>query len=280
MVASPLPRNKQAKEHRNSLENMTSALRVLGCSGGIGSQLRTTSFLLDDDILIDAGTGVGDLSLDELRKINRVFLTHSHLDHICSIPFMADAVGSSRTKPLQVFGIKPTIDALRNHILNNVIWPNFTEIPSKEQPFITLHEINIHQVIDLGNQGSIAALPVNHSIPANAYAITTDTGALVFTGDTGPCDALWEHINQLKNLRHLIIETSFNDHEEKLAKISGHLSPQLLMQELAKLKQTEAQVWITHLKPDGDLSIMEEISNNNRSDLIINAIERDQVIEF
>ena len=239
---------------------MTSALRVLGCSGGISSQLRTTSFLLDDDILVDAGTGVGDLSLDELRKINKVFLTHSHLDHICSIPFMADAVGGSREEPLQVYGIKQTIEALKNHILNNVIWPDFTKIPSKEKPFITLNEIQAHQIIDLGKNRTITALPAAHSIPANAYAISTDTGTLVFTGDTGPCDALWEEVNKLNMLKHLIIETSFTDAEEELAKMSGHFSPTMLMNELKKLQQANTEVWITHLKPDGGHAIMDEIN--------------------
>lgn len=239
---------------------MTSALRVLGCSGGISSQLRTTSFLLDDDILVDAGTGVGDLSLDELKKINKVFLTHSHLDHICSIPFMADAVGGSREEPLQVYGIKQTIEALKNHILNNVIWPDFTKIPSEEKPFITLIQIEPHQTIELGKNRIITALPASHSIPATAYAISSESGTLVFTGDTGPCDALWEDVNKLKLLKHLIIEASFTDEEEALAKISGHFSPTMLMNELKKLQQVNVQVWVTHLKPDGGHAIMDEIN--------------------
>src|SRR5262245_13133766 len=101
-------------------------LTILGCSGGISSGLRTTSMLLGEDVLIDAGTGVGDLSIEALAKIDHVFVTHSHLDHICSIPFLVDTVGQMRNQPLTVHGIKPTVDALRSHIFNNRIWPDFS----------------------------------------------------------------------------------------------------------------------------------------------------------
>ena len=241
---------------------MTCNLRVLGCSGGISSDLRTTSLLLNDNILIDAGTGVGDLSLEELRKIDHVFLTHSHLDHLCSVPFIADAVGGSRHQPLKIYGIYETIHALQEHIFNNVIWPDFTKIPTLERPFIRLELIEIDQAIKLGDL-TITALPVDHSISANAYAINSGNGTLVFSGDTGVSDALWQAINRQINLKHLILETSFLNSEEELANVSGHLSPALLISELKKLQPTtyhpELCIWVCHLKPDGGDAIMAEI---------------------
>jgi len=241
---------------------MTCTLKVLGCSGGIGAELRTSSFLLNDSILIDAGTGVGDLSLDELRKIDHVFLTHSHLDHICSIPFLADAVGGSRDRPLKVFGIYETIHALQDYIFNDVIWPNFTKIPSPKKPFISLHLVQIDEPIQIDGL-TITALPVDHSIAANGYAVSSDTGALVFSGDTGVSDDFCQAVNQQKNLKHLIIETSFPDQEEEMAIVSGHLSPSLLIGEIEKLDSkvvaTDFQIWICHLKSDGGDAIMQEI---------------------
>ena len=126
---------------------MPSHLRILGCSGGIGKDLRTTSLLLDDDILIDAGTGVGDLSLDEMAKIDTIFLTHSHLDHIVSVPLLIDSVGARRDKPIRVFGLSTTIEALQQHIFNNVIWPDFSKIPSVDRPFLKLYTLNVGEVI-------------------------------------------------------------------------------------------------------------------------------------
>lgn len=239
---------------------MNSRIKVLGCSGGIGATLRTTSFLLDHDTLIDAGTGVGDLTLEELRQIDQIFLTHSHLDHICSVGFIADAVGSSRRKPLKVYGIRQTLEALRTHIFNNVIWPDFTIIPSVTQPFLSFHEIAPLEKIKLDHR-TITALPVNHSIPAVGYAIESGTGAWVFSGDTGPCEELWVQVNQLTSLKHLIIETSFGDAELRLAEISGHLCPQQLLTELKKLSTAEVQVWVSHLKPEDADETMLEITN-------------------
>lgn len=263
---------------------MTNHFRVLGCSGGISAELRTTSLLLNEHILIDAGTGVGDLSLDELRKIDYVFLTHSHLDHICSLPLIADAVGGSRDKPLKVYAIHETIHALEEHIFNNVIWPDFTKIPNSKHPFISLHLIKVNEPTQL-EQMTITALPVDHSITANAYAISSDTGTLVFSGDTGVSEDFWKAVNQQKQLKHLIIETSFLDQEEKLAMISGHLSPSLLMSELGKLDpqacHPEVKIWVCHLKPgDGD-AIMHEIESLSRhSKPQPQKLMRNMVLEF
>ena len=140
-------------------------LRVLGCSGSIGGQHnRTTSFLVDQDILIDAGTGVGDLSLPELTLIDHIFVTHSHLDHVNSIAFFLDSVGALRPKPVTVYAMAPTIETLKKHLFNWDIWPDFTQIPTPEQPWLRYHEIDVGTVITLGGR-KITALPAIHTVP-------------------------------------------------------------------------------------------------------------------
>ncbi len=116
-------------------------IRVLGCSGGIGGSLRTTAFLVDDDILVDAGTGVGDLPLESLAKIDHIFVSHSHLDHVTSIPFLVDTVCWMRGSPIVVYGIKDTLDILRAHLFNWKVWPDFTQIPDGDNPFMVYREI-------------------------------------------------------------------------------------------------------------------------------------------
>lgn len=267
---------------------MKTSLQILGCSGGIGKDLRTTSFLLNDNILIDAGTGVGDLTLEQLKKIDYLFLTHSHLDHICSLPFILDAVGVDRPRPLEVFGIKPTIDALKVHIFNDVIWPNFTKIPSLENPCVTLKAIEINQTISVGKV-HITALPIRHSIPGNGYWIDSGEGALVFTGDTGPSKEFWNAMNERVNqsamnkdndyLKHLIIETSFMDADHALANISGHYHPQSLATDLEGF-ETDCPIWITHLKPDESTKIMQEITSHLSSKRSIQALTNGQILTF
>jgi ribonuclease BN (tRNA processing enzyme) len=223
-------------------------LRVLGCSGGIGGRhLRTTSFLVDGDILIDAGTGVGDLTLAELSQIDHIFVTHSHLDHVASIPFLVDTVGGMRTKPLTVHATRATIEILRNHLFNWAIWPDFTEIPTPEAPFLRYEELELGASFSL-NERTITAIPARHTVPAVGYHLDSGAASLVFTGDTGPNEALWKVVNRIDNLKFLIIETAFSNKERQLAEISRHLCPSMLAEELKKLERN-AEIYITHLKP-------------------------------
>lgn len=233
-------------------------LRVLGCSGGIGGRhLRTTSFLVDNDILLDAGSGVGDLSLAELTRIDHVFVTHSHLDHVTSIPFLVDTVGGMRAKPITVHATAPTIEILRNHLFNWSIWPDFTEIPTSEAPFMRYEEVELGRTVTV-DERAFTPIPAVHTVPAIGYHLDSGAGSLVFTGDTGPNDELWKVVNRISNLKVLIIETAFSNKERQLAEVSKHLCPSMLADELAKLER-RPEVWITHLKP-GEIELtMEEI---------------------
>lgn len=233
-------------------------LRILGCSGGIGGNFRTTSMLLDNDILIDAGTGVGDLSVSELCLIDHIFVTHSHLDHIACIPLLVDSVGFMRDKPLTIYAIEATLDILRQHLFNWKIWPDFTQIPHAQAPLMRYQAIKLGQVIDLEGR-KISALPANHVVPAVGYQLDSGAASLVFSGDTTSNDALWEVVNRISNLRYLIIETAFANEEKELALLSKHLCPSLLAEELRKLK-SNPQIYITHLKPGEVELTMQEIS--------------------
>ena len=232
-------------------------VRVLGCSGGIGGALRTTSFLVDDDVLVDAGTGVGDLSLEQLAKVDHIFVSHSHLDHVTSIPFLVDTVCWMRAAPIVVYGIKETLDILRAHLFNWKIWPDFTQIPSADKPFMAYREIAPGETVTLGKR-RFTAIPANHTVPAVGYALETAKGALVYSGDTAPNDALWEVVNRTPNLKYLVIETAFSNKERDIARASKHLCPDLLAQELAKMR-VSPEVFITHLKPGEGALTMKEI---------------------
>jgi ribonuclease BN (tRNA processing enzyme) len=253
-------------------------LRVLGCSGGIGGRhLRTTSFLVDNDILVDAGTGVGDLSLAELARIDHVFVTHSHLDHVSSIPFLVDTVGGMRTQPLAVHATAATIEILRNHLFNWAIWPDFTEIPSPGSPFMRYEEVEPGRCVRVGTRG-FTALPAVHTVPAVGYHLDSGSGSLVFSGDTGPNDELWSIVNGIADLRFLIVETAFSNKERQLAEVSKHLCPSMLAEELSKL-DADPEVWITHLKP-GEIELtmqeVEEGARRHRPRMLQNG----QVFEF
>lgn len=238
---------------------MTMQIRVLGCSGGIGGNLRTTSMLLDNDVLIDAGTGVGDLTLTELLNIDHVFLTHSHLDHVTSLPFLVDTVGGMRETPITVHCTEATRGILQDHIFNWKVWPDFTEIPSRSAACMQYATFSVGETVVLGGR-RIVVLPANHVVPAVGFQFDSGTASLVFTGDTTTNDPLWVELNKIQNLRYLIIETAFPNVERKLAIASKHLCPSLLAEELEKL-QRKVRVFVTHLKPGVGTLTMQEVED-------------------
>ena len=237
-------------------------IRVLGCSGSIASGSRTTSFLLGHDVLIDAGTGVGDLTLEEMVGIDHVMVTHSHLDHILSIGLLADSVTRRRRAagrpPIVVHALAATLAALRLHVFNGVIWPDFTRLPDPTNPVLAFQAIEVGDVVQAGSH-RIEVLPARHTVPAVGYAVLGSQGAWVFTGDTGPNPALWERLSTLA-IGALVIETAFGDDERALAGISQHLCPSALGTELALL-HTATDVYITHIKPGEVDAVMSEIAN-------------------
>ncbi|MDO8312542.1 MAG: 3',5'-cyclic-nucleotide phosphodiesterase [Sideroxyarcus sp.] len=237
-------------------------LRVLGCSGGIGGNFRTTSFLLDHDVLIDAGTGLGELSLAEMSVIDHIFITHSHMDHIACLPLLVDSVAFMRDKPLLIHATAETLDILQKHIFNWEIWPDFAAIPNLHQPVMRYEEIKLGETVEVSGR-KLTPLPVNHVVPAVGFWIDSGKASLVFSGDTTTCDAFWQAVNRIPDLRYLIVETAFSDAEKELAVLSKHLCPSLLAEELTKLK-LRPDIFITHLKPGEVELTMREISERVR----------------
>lgn len=221
--------------------------------------------LIDGGLLIDAGTGVGDLPLDTLARIEHVLVTHSHLDHVLSIALLADSVMRLRAAqgrgPIQVHALPDTLVALREHIFNGVIWPDFTRLPSADNPVLRLVPFAFGEVLTVGARGRcVEVLSAAHTVPAAGFAVRdgrAGSGWWVYTGDTGPNPALWERLRGM-TVNHLVIETAFSDEERQIARISGHLCPTALGLELSQLAG-RVDVRITHIKPGEMNAVMAEI---------------------
>ncbi|OYW38403.1 MAG: 3',5'-cyclic-nucleotide phosphodiesterase [Hydrogenophilales bacterium 12-61-10] len=232
-------------------------LTILGCSGGIGSGRHTTSFLVDDDILIDAGTGITTLRFEQLLAIDHVFITHSHLDHVLGLPLLLDAVGEQRTSPVVVHALPEVLEILAEDLFNWRLWPDFRAIPSVASPWLRFDPLPLGAMCTLG-QRSFTPLPVQHVVPACGIQIRTPAGSLVFSGDTTQSAAFVSALNAIPDLRHLIIETSFENALADIARESQHHWPDSLAAELAGLS-VHPEVWITHLKPGNEAAIMAEL---------------------
>lgn len=251
-------------------------IKVLGCSGGIGEGLKTTSLLVNQQLIIDAGTGLGDLPIESLAQIDHVFLTHSHLDHIALLPLLIDTVGAMRKAPITVWGSGALIDILQKHIFNWLIWPDFAQIPSASSPFMRYEILECGESVTIGDV-TIRALPANHTVPAVGYQLDDGDSSVVFTGDTSVNDALWPMLNQMDNLKHLIIETAFCNKEKDLALASRHLCPSLLADELEKLNRP-AVIWVTHLKP-GEVDITMREIQEDAGRFGVKMLQHGQIIE-
>lgn len=233
-------------------------LRILGCSGGIGAGLRTPSYLLDDTVLLDAGTGVGDLELEEMCHVRHVFLTHSHLDHVAALPLLVDTVFSCRKTPLVVHALPETIRALREHIFNWTIWPDFAELPTSEKPVMVYEPMRPGEKAEVDGV-TLEMIPVVHPVPAVAYVARNrkDGRTLCYCGDTTSCDSLWAGLNALTRLDLLLVECAFPDEASELAGVAQHYWPKLLARDLKGLRHHPLVV-ITHMQAGAEDRVFAE----------------------
>lgn len=221
-------------------------LHVLGCSGSESPDRRLPAYLLDDTLLLDAGTICSALSLDEQRRIDHILLTHSHLDHIRGVPLLADNIitsGNSRT--VTIHALPETLDALSSHILNGTVWPDFSRIPP-EHPVIRYEPV--HPEVPFSLDGWVVTpFAVPHAVPAVGYRIEKGGRRLFYTGDTGTLPpGFWDRVGCVDTL---IIEASFPNGQESLAHLTGHLTPLLLARELDSLPALPSKIGVVHLKP-------------------------------
>jgi ribonuclease BN (tRNA processing enzyme) len=252
-------------------------LEIFGSDGGIGEGLRTTAFLVDDDIMIDAGSGISEMPEATLQAIDHVFLTHAHVDHTALLPLMIDATWAKRGRPITLHAQEETLRDLKEHVFNWKIWPDFSQIPSPDNPALRFATVELGKSTQLDGR-RITPVPANHTIPAVGYQLDSGDASLVFSGDTTCCDDLWKTVNRIDNLEFLIIETAFDDSNRALAERSGHLCPSMLADELAKLERC-AEVFLTHLKPGTHRAIMDDIAAKEWASLP-RPLTRRQVIEF
>ena len=253
-------------------------LRVLGCSGGIGLGLETTSFLLDDSVLIDCGTGLGELSLDEMSKLQHIFITHSHLDHIAMLPMLLDTIYDHLVqRPITLHCKQETFDVLSKHIFNWDVWPNFFELPDTKTPVI------IHEAMQSGDwiefqDKVIKMVEVNHVVPASAYIINYGKASIAFSGDTFTNDTFWNALNEETNVDAIIVECGFSNQDENLGRNAKHYYPNALAEDLEKLKH-RPDVYISHLQPGNEEEIIQQLKSAI-SDFAIHRLSSGDVISL
>ncbi|RUO39359.1 3',5'-cyclic-nucleotide phosphodiesterase [Aliidiomarina taiwanensis] len=223
-------------------------IRVLGCSGGIGGLTGSTCIQLGEHILIDAGSGLNTLSLTEMRAIKHIVLTHAHMDHICSLPTFLANLFDYFSGPIVVHAFPETIQVLKECIFNWQVWPDFTQLPSPENPILAFQEIHPHQAFTIDDY-QFLPFSAAHTVPTAALSVTHNNIHFVFSADTKYTEEFVAHLNTLEPIDIFMVECSFPDRYAELAEASCHLTPATVQQTLNALNVPPKEVWISHLKP-------------------------------
>ena len=232
-------------------------LTLHGCNGGIGGAGRqTTCYGIGDRLIIDAGTGLTTLSLDQLEKIDHVVLTHAHMDHVACLPLMLDSVAGARATPVTVWASNEVITLLRTHLLNDHIWPDFTKIPSEDKPFMRFAAIDTEGVDIEGY--FFKPLPASHGIPACGYLVSYQHNAIAFSGDSDDCAAFWKAITEVPLLNAVVVECSYPASMIDMADLSMHMHSTALIKRINALPLNVASI-IVHRKPGLEQQIAAEL---------------------
>ncbi len=234
-------------------------LRVLGCSGGELPRHRTTCFLVDDVLAIDAGALTASLPLEALLRLDDILLTHSHFDHVKDVPLLADLLVGRRTRPVVVHASNQCARTLRDSVFNDHLWPDFTRIPDARNPVLQIRPFSPGRPFRIGRL-AIRPVPVAHPVESVGFVVSDGRSSFAISGDTGPTTAFWRTVNQSRGLKALFVETSFPNALQELADVSGHLTPNTLASELAKVDRDGCPVLLYHLKPAYSAELRRELA--------------------
>lgn len=251
-------------------------LRVLGCHGGTTRDHKSVSFLIDEHLALDAGSLASGLSLADQSALETVLVTHPHIDHIGDLGTICDSRTHLDLPSLVVAGMDTTLEALRSHFFNDVLWPDFTRIRGVRENVARMQTIEAEETLHYRDL-TVHAIPVDHSIPSCGFVVSKGETTLAYSGDTGPTRRFWDWLNGLTHVDALITEISFPDRMHELAARSGHLTPESLLGELDKLEHDRTPVFVYGFKP----AFADEIrmALEERGDRRIRILKEDQVLQ-
>lgn len=251
-------------------------IRVLGCHGGETPRHRTSSFLVDDTLAIDAGALTSALELPDQHKVQAVLISHAHMDHVRDLATIADNRCQQGGPPLEIVGLRSTLDVLRKHFFNDLLWPDFSKIPAgKTGMTIVYREVEPEQTVQVAGK-DVLPVHVSHTIDTAAFIVSDSKRSIAYSGDTGPTERLWQVLAERKRLDALLMEVSFPNDNAALASVSGHHTPKSLDEEMRKLDRAEdVPTLLYHIKPYFQREVEHQLSQVKKWNLAVCALEQE-----
>ncbi len=251
-------------------------IHIVGCDGGIAPGKLTTCFQLSDSLIIDAGSICGGMDLEAQSKIRDIFISHTHLDHIRDLGFLADNMLGEIDR-INLHALPEVNRHLKAHFFNNVIWPDFTRIPSPKNPFYVLNDIDAETKYGFGAI-TVLLVRVSHVVPSTGFVLEDQESAVVISGDTGPTDRIWEICRTYSNIKGFFVELAFPTALQAIADASKHFTPATLKKELCKFEKDNTPVALYHLKPKYAGQIREEIAALGNS--VFRFLSNGEIVRF
>ncbi|MBF0299425.1 MAG: 3',5'-cyclic-nucleotide phosphodiesterase [Oligoflexia bacterium] len=242
-------------------------VRVIGGHGGVSPGYKVTSYLVDGQLLIDAGSVAEGIMIEEQIKIDYILLSHSHLDHIKDIAFLCDNCFGHRQKPFEVYADDEVKKAITTHLMNDIIWPDFSKLPNKNNPTIRFFGTHPEKAVQL-EDFNILPVPVNHPCNSMGFILEKKDKAIVFTQDTGPTERIWELAKGYKNLKAIFTEVSFPNFMQKIATNSFHHTPNSIKEEIKKMPK-DVPIFVGHLKPNFQTLLYKEIGEIGNDRIVV-----------
>lgn len=244
-------------------------VKVLGCSGSETIGHMPPGFLVNDRVMLDAGTISAALSIEAQSRITDIFISHTHLDHIKGVLFLADNIIGRIKQPVNIRAIPKVIDAIKKHLMNELIWPDFTKIPTPKNPVLAYKPLPAGKFITVAGL-KVKAIPMTHPVPAVGFLVSDGRSSFIYSADTGPNEGLWAEAKKVKNLKGIIVDTSFPNSMDFVAGLSGHFTPAQLHEDLTKASVANSvPIYVYHIKPAHKKRVIKELHALGRKNVKI-----------
>ena len=217
----------------------------------------STSYIINDTVAIDAGCVGFHGTPGEQARIRHVFLSHSHLDHVASLPVLVENIYDPSRPPVKVWASEAVLDSLRRDFFNDRVWPDFFALGQRHAPFFETHVLHARQPVEADGL-RVTPVPVNHVVPTFGFIVEDGDSAIVIVSDTAATELIWEEVNRRANVKAVFLEASFPSSMTRLAQTALHLTPRAFAEEIGKL-QEKTRIVAVHIKAKFYPQIVEEL---------------------